>query len=200
MAGATLSGWPSIEVARCSNSSGSNPNLVCASKVRTLSSLPASTRPAIKPPTMADDDEPKPEQMGTLFFVCTWTNGIGTSPAYSNATLSACRTRCLDSPFGSIFDGIILAPSPSALTENLSGCLSTVISFHMSTAIPIASKPGPKFALVAGTRTTTLVRFLYVLEETARAWAGEAELAGAAASTSSTTCSGSAIATRPCIR
>jgi hypothetical protein len=46
---------------------------------------------------------------------------------------------------------VCLSPSPPSH-------LSTVTSLHMSRAMPIESKPGPKLADVAGTRTVTLFR------------------------------------------
>mmetsp|Transcript_11935 Transcript_11935/g.31561 ORF Transcript_11935/g.31561 Transcript_11935/m.31561 type:complete len:207 (+) Transcript_11935:854-1474(+) len=166
MAGATLSGWPSISVARWSSSSGStsadHPGLSPAlspASLWTFISLPASTRPAMSPPTMAEEEEPKPEQMGTLLRVVIFTGGIGTSPAYSKAFLSAVRTRCLDSPFSPTVVVIRVSPSPSLVIENLSD-LSTMISFQMSTAMPMASNPGPMLAEVAGTRTATFCLFM----------------------------------------
>ena len=58
---------------------------------------------------------------------------------------------------GLISEGICSASIPMFSSEN-SKDRSTVTSFQMSTAMPKQSKPGPMFALVAGTRTTTLER------------------------------------------
>ena len=47
---------------------------------------------------------------------------------------------------------------PDTFSENVSA-RATLTSFHISTAIPRQSNPGPIFALVAGTRTTTRRRW-----------------------------------------
>eukprot|EP00967_Tisochrysis_lutea_P138563 scaffold250367_cov31-Tisochrysis_lutea.AAC.6 len=45
-------------------------------------------------------------------------------------------------------------PSPSMTISNLSD-FCTITRFHTSSANPNESKPGPRFAVVAGTLTTT---------------------------------------------
>mmetsp|Transcript_22178 Transcript_22178/g.69429 ORF Transcript_22178/g.69429 Transcript_22178/m.69429 type:complete len:215 (-) Transcript_22178:2306-2950(-) len=115
---------------------------------------------------MAAEDEPKPEQTGTRFRQCTRTRGIG-SPAYSKARRSARMTMCFELPSSSISSGIAPAPSPSVEMAKRAA-RSTVISFQMSRPMPMASKPGPMLAVVAGTRTTTLLRghFCFVWDRT----------------------------------
>ena len=60
-----------------------------------------------------------------------------------------------DSPLSSTVSGMAPAPSPSVVILNFAA-RSTLISFQISRPKPRASKPGPMFALVAGTLTTTL--------------------------------------------
>ncbi len=102
-AGATLSGWPSIRLARASAAR------------RRAGRSPSWTRPraSTMPPTMAADDEPSPRLCGIRLVQATCKPGGWRSIA-SNAARIERTTRCRSS------SGTWSAPSPATCTSRSS--------------------------------------------------------------------------------
>src|SRR2546428_10019381 len=145
-AGARLWGCPSALAASPSNASRE-------------SGEPRSALPATSPPTQAAALEPRPREVGMRFTHAS-SHPVNARPAASYAsftpratTLPPSRAR-RSAPSPSIFT---LARSPSSATTSL----------WSASASPSASKPGPRFADVAGMRTWTRTR-LQPLEEPVR--------------------------------
>ena len=134
IAGATLSGWPSI-VAASSTSAGSPTGASVTARASTI------------PATIAADDDPSPRSSGIRLVTSRAMSGTGRSNA-AQASRNERHTR-LSSPFGS--SG---APSPRLVTRGEPSTMGTVRAARCtSSASPNASKPAPRFADVAGTCT-----------------------------------------------
>ena len=135
-AGATLSGWPSISVANCSNRS-------CVSSWPPPGSNP---RPNSRPPTIAAAEDPCPPPCGMALRQRNQTGGKSRSIA-RQARAIARTTRWVSSL------GTSPAPTPSTSTRRPSVRNVALASSYRCSARPKQSYPGPRFADVAGTRT-----------------------------------------------
>ena len=133
-AGATLSGWPSMEVASVSSS--------CV-----LSTSPSIRLAPSRPAMMQAEEEPRPRAMGMGFVWVILRGGI-CLPTFSNRPFAERYTR-LDSPRG--------MRVPSADEISSTSLSSKVTVLYSVTARPSASKPEPMFALVAGTETLIFI-------------------------------------------
>ena len=102
---------------------------------------------ATRPPTMAAALLPSPRASG-MRLRHDMDSGTGSSPAASKAARAARYTRLSSAALRES------APSPSTRTTGSEAALMQT-SFHQSKAMPRQSKPGPRLAVVAGTRTET---------------------------------------------
>ena len=136
-AGATLSGWPSSSMASSSSAASSR------------SSRPPSTsaRASTSPPTMAAEDEPRPRACGMALWQLS-RSPVGCPPRTSKARRIARTTRWSSSR------GTTPAPAPVTSTTRPEPASSPSSSSRRSRARPSESKPGPRFAQVAGTETS----------------------------------------------
>ena len=137
--GATLSGWPSRSAASCNTLASGN------------AATPPATSPRASrtPATMAAEDDPRPRPCGIRLTHCS-AMPAGWPPSRSKAARMARITRC-DSSVGTV-----CAPSPAtSIRTRRSPMARATTSSCRSRASPNASKPGPRLALVAGTRTST---------------------------------------------
>ena len=137
IAAATLSGWPSISLAKFNISS------------LLIRSLPPKTsaRASDKPPTIALADDPRPRVCG-ITFKARSAIPRGFPPRNSKPLYIDLITKFFS------LRGIASAPSPD-ISISIT-CSSKTCAMYLSCrprAKPKESKPGPKFALVAGTCT-----------------------------------------------
>ena len=134
MAGATLSGWPSMAVAR-------------VSIWRWVSGLPSSAFAPSRPATMQAEDEPRPRAIGISlrWVIRRPLSGI---PSWSY-TARALRNTRLFGPLG------IWVPSREEISMRRDS--SKVKTLCIERARPSESNPAPTLALVAGTVTVTIV-------------------------------------------
>jgi len=134
-----LSGWPSMSVARARSSSGVN------------STIPAS-KPfaAITPETMAAPEEPRPRP---------WRNHVGRNQidaGHLDAFGSKSVSHRPGNEVGFIGGNFAFTDTVNvACTPEPSRTVARKVS-SIVRAMPSVSKPGPRFAVVAGTRTLTL--------------------------------------------
>src|SRR5579862_5199965 len=133
-AGATLSGWPSRPAARSMSAWAS-------------SGPPSRALAAAAPPTIAAALLPRPRASGMRLCCRRWKARGAAAPVCAPATARAARYARCDGSRGSA-----MAPSPSISIRG-SGAASSATELWRRRARPSASNPGPRFAVVAGTRT-----------------------------------------------
>ena len=109
---------------------------------------PARARAARMPVTIAAAEEPRPRPCGIEFTQRSPSPG-GCPPVTANAARMA-RTTRWSSPASARS-----APSPEISMESPDSLIQASTSSYRVRASPSASKPGPRLALVAGTRTRT---------------------------------------------
>src|SRR3569833_3649634 len=136
--GATLSGWPSIRVASARTSSAVN-----------FSPSGCRARAARMPATVAAEEEPSPRACGMRLTQRIRSPGAAVPPMspYAERSVRAIRS---SSPRPAVS-----SPSPLTSIDRPDPAISTSTSSCRLRASPSASKPGPRFALVAVTRTLT---------------------------------------------
>src|SRR5207247_3863666 len=98
---------------------------------------------------IAADDEPRPRACGMALSQVSSSPAGWSTPSRPNAASIDRTARCDSSAASSP------APSPRTVTRTLVPDTRAVTSSHRHSASPKASKPGPRLALVAGTRTRT---------------------------------------------
>src|SRR3954453_9665474 len=116
-----------------------------------MRSVPPATsaRAAMTPPTIAAADEPRPRPCG-IRLAQTTSNPRGRPPSRLNASYIALTTRLR------ALRATLAAPMPATSTVRPGSSVTrTTMSSYSESARPSASNPGPRFALVAGTRTRT---------------------------------------------
>ncbi|SQD96030.1 hypothetical protein FMEAI12_3430010 [Parafrankia sp. Ea1.12] len=132
-AAATLSGCPSIALAT-------------RSRPAAPSGPPARASAAVTPATIAAADEPRPRPCGIRFTQRSASPGCAHSSSSKVARIAR-TTRCASSAG--------TASGPTTSMESPDGVSRTDTSSYSPSARPSASKPGPRLALVAGTRRRT---------------------------------------------
>ena len=135
-AAATLSGCPSARAARARSAARS-------------SGVPATALAPSIPPIHAAALDPSPRLSG-IAFTHSIATPVNRRPAASKSVRAA-RATMLASVAGSW-------PRPSPRTETVTPSASaSVSSLYRASASPSASKPGPRLAEVAGTRTCAII-------------------------------------------